>query len=231
MPKFIALIPARGGSKGVLRKNLRNVGGKPLIVHTINAAQGSAHVADVYVSSDDEEILALAKKSGCLPIERPAIYASDEATAVDVVKHFLQSTIPNAREENPSIIYLQPTSPLRTAQHIDEAVDAMLREDRKCLISVTELEKSPFKSFTIDGEGALKAIFDERMSNHGRQSLPKTYAPNGAIYIFDCVSFLDRDGFPSTGSIPFLMSKSDSVDIDSEDDLRAVQSILEARNV
>lgn len=231
MPKFIALIPARGGSKAVPRKNLRDVGGRPLIAHTIEAARRSAYVGEIYVSSDDEEILSLAKELGCVTVVRPAIYANDDATAVDVVKHFLQSSVPNPRGENPSIIYLQPTSPLRTAAHIDSAVETILREGRKCLISVTEMEKSPFKSFTIGADGTLEAIFDERMSNYGRQSLPKAYAPNGAIYIFDCVSFLDRDGFPSVGSIPFLMPKADSIDIDSEDDLRLVQSILEAKNV
>ncbi|QIP01751.1 cytidylyltransferase domain-containing protein [Bradyrhizobium symbiodeficiens] len=230
LPRFIALIPARGGSKGVVRKNLRTVGGKPLIAHTIEAARASAHIGEVYVSSDDAEILAVAETLGCVPVERPAAYATDEATAVDVVKHFLRSTLPDARGENPSIVYLQPTSPLRTARHIDAAVDAMLDQNRTCLVSVTELEKSPFKSFTIDGDGALKALFDEKLSNYGRQSLPRTYAPNGAIYVFDCVSFLERDGFPSTGSVPFLMSTSDSIDIDSEDDLRAVQSILETGN-
>lgn len=229
-PRIVALIPARGGSKGVVRKNLRSVDGKPLIAHTIEAAKSSRHVSEIYVSSDDPEILAVSKEMGCQPVARPAIYADDDSSAVDVVLHFLQQAAPDLPNDNPFIVYLQPTSPLRTAAHIDAAVDMMLLANKRSLISVVELEKSPFKCFTIEADGTLTSLFDEKLSNAGRQSLPKTYAANGAIYIFDCATFLDRCGFPSNGGVPFIMSSADSVDIDTEDDIRLVQSILEKRN-
>lgn len=230
MPRFIALIPARGGSKGVARKNLRPIGGKPLIAHTIAAAKSSTYVNEVYVSSDDTEILSLSKQLQCQTITRPAIYAGDEATAVDVVLHFLQQALPDLANENPFIVYLQPTSPLRTAAHLDAAVAMMLAADKRSLTSVVELERSPFKSFTIGADGTLNSLFDEKLSNLGRQSFPKAYAANGAIYIFDCATFLGRQGFPTNGGVPFFMSDADSVDIDTEDDIRLAQSILETRN-
>lgn len=230
MPKFLALIPARSGSKGVPRKNLRQIDGKPLIAYTIEAAKLSSYVSEVYVSSDDAEILSISQALNCRLVTRPVIYAGDDATAVDVVRHFLRDAVPDLASENPYVVYLQPTSPLRTAAHIDAAIAMMLAERKKTLTSVVELDKSPFKSFTIGADGTLSALFDEKLSNLGRQALPKTYAANGAIYIFDCASFLDRGEFPTNGGVPFLMSNADSVDIDTEDDIRLVQSILENRN-
>lgn len=230
MSKFVALIPARGGSKGVPRKNLRQIDGKPLVAYTIEAAKLSSYVSEVYVSSDDAEILSISEALDCQLITRPTIYAGDDATAVDVVLHFLREAVPDLASDNPYIVYLQPTSPLRTAAHIDAAVAMMLGEHKRTLTSVVELEKSPFKSFTIGADGTLNSLFDEKLSNLGRQSLPKAYAANGAIYIFDCVSFFAAGGFPTNGGVPFLMSSTDSIDIDTENDIRLVQSILENRN-
>ena len=227
--KCIALIPARGGSKGVPRKNLRHLNGKPLVLHTIEAALASTRISDVYLSSDDGDILAVGARAGCKLIRRPESLARDDSTAVEVVKHFLDSA-DRSGTEDPAIVYLQPTSPLRTTAHIDAAIDVMTGAGAYTLISVTELEKSPFKSFVLDESGRLESLFDEKLSNLGRQALPKAYLPNGAIYIFTRSAFIERGGFPSNGSLPFIMSSADSIDIDTEDDLTLAQRILEQRN-
>lgn len=227
--RFIALIPARGGSKTVLRKNLREIAGKPLVAYSIEAAIASAHVSEVYLSSDDDEILAIGSTFGCNLVKRPEVFAGDDATATDVVTHFFNEVQNAPKMENLTVVYLQPTSPLRTAAHIDASIDAMLQAKCNTLVSVVKLDKSPFKSFIIDSNGALQSLFDEKNSNARRQDLPATYVPNGAIYIFDRLTFLARGGFPSNGSLPFIMSAADSIDIDTERDVEDVCRIMQEK--
>lgn len=226
----IALIPARGGSKGVLRKNMSVITGKPLILFTVQAALNSRYIDFTYLSSDDDEILSFGKSMGVQLIRRPAEFASDTASASDVVMHFLKEIPEQLVQEDPYIVYLQPTSPLRSGWHVDMALDQMESQGAHTLVSVVEMEKSPFKSFSISENGRLQSLFDEKMSNARRQDLPKTYVPNGAIYIFRMSDFLDRAGFPSNGSIPFVMNEADSIDIDTEEDLRYLEYILRDRD-
>ena len=223
----LALIPARGGSKGVRRKNLRMVGGRPLLEYTISAAQRSALVDRTFVSSEDPEILDLAASLGAETVERPADFASDQASAVDVVTHFIDWLPEEQRRQDPCIVYLQPTSPLRTSEHIDAALHRMVELGKSTLLSVTELLASPYKSFRIDESGQLQSLFDEKLSNCRRQDLPRTYKANGAIYVFRISDFLARGGFPSNGSVPFVMSEEQSVDIDTEEDIILVEKLLE----
>ena len=223
----LALIPARGGSKGVRRKNLRMVGGKPLLDYTVSAARRSALIDRAFVSSENPEILELAVRLRAEPVERPVDFATDEASAVDVVRHFIDWLPEALRGQDPCIVYLQPTSPLRTSEHIDAALRRMVELNKSTLLSVTELAISPYKSFSIDQNGQLQSLFDEKLSNYRRQDLPVTYKPNGAIYVFRISDFLERGGFPSNGSVPFVMSESESVDVDTEEDLILVEKILE----
>jgi CMP-N-acetylneuraminic acid synthetase len=224
--QVICLIPARGGSKGVPRKNMRVIAGRPLIDFSILAAQHSKYSDGVYVSSDDEAILRHAQTLGAIAIVRPDDFASDTASAIEVVSHFI-SILPNALlQEDPYIVYLQPTSPFRTACHIDDALEQMQAAKAQSLVSVTEMEKSPFKMFTLDAEGYLQSLFDEKLSNAQRQDLPAVFAPNGAIYVFRVSEFKARGGFPSNGSVPFIMNQEVSLDIDTEDDIRRAEMIL-----
>jgi CMP-N,N'-diacetyllegionaminic acid synthase len=226
----IALIPARGGSKGVPRKNLAVLGGQPLVAHTVAAARQARAVDRVVVSSDDDEILALARSLGAEALPRPEAMASDTASAEAVVTHFMSTLSEADRHADPLLIYLQPTSPLRTSAHIDAAFDLLERQGGSTLVSVVELNKSPYKSFALDAQGRMKSLFDERMSNARRQDLPPAYLPNGAIYIFGCSDFVARAGFPSNGSLPYVMSGQDSIDIDTREDLARAQRILGERH-
>jgi CMP-N,N'-diacetyllegionaminic acid synthase len=222
----LALIPARGGSKGVPRKNLAMVAGKTLIEYTLEAALGSKQIDGAYLSSDAAEILEVGRRRGVHTIERPGRYATDAASAVDVVRHFFEVLDGDAPRANPLVVYLQPTSPLRNARHIDAALTALRESDASTLMSVVELEKSPYKSFGLDADGRLKSLFDEKLSNARRQDLPRTFAPNGAIYVFSRADFEERGGFPSNGSLPFVMSTNDSIDVDAPEDLARVEQIL-----
>ena len=215
----LALVPARGGSKGIPRKNVCIVNGKPLVMHTLEAALHSKFIDDVYLSSDDSEILDIGTATGVHALRRPDAAASDTATADDVVTHFIGSIPRDIVTSNPYIIYLQPTSPLRTAVHIDAAFIEMEIRKSDLLISVMRLNKSPYKAFSLDKDGRLLSLFGERYSTTNRQDLPETYYPNGAIYIFPLEEYVKRGHFPSEGSAPFVMSDGESIDIDTEADL------------
>lgn len=223
----LALVPARGGSKGVLRKNLRLLAGKPLVQWTLEAARNTQAVDQVYLSSDDEQILACASATGATPLPRPADAASDTASAIEVVLHFIATLPEDVRARDPYLVYLQPTSPCRSSQHLDAALAAMAKAGAHTLLSVVEAAKSPYKSFGLDGHGRLKSLFDERLSNARRQDLPRTFFPNGAIYVFRLSDFAERGGFPSNGSVPFEMSEEDSIDIDNEADLQRAAHYLD----
>ena len=222
---MIALIPARGGSKGVSRKNLRIVLGKPLVAHTIVAARNSSHIDQIYVSSDCGEILTLAGHMGVGVIHRVAKAALDSATASSVVVDFLGQLPDHIVASNPYLVYLQPTSPLRTAAHIDAAFDSMSLACSSSCLSVTELMRTPFKSFCLNTEGRLQSLFDEALTNANRQSLPSVYYPNGAIYIFSVDEFIARGSFPSNGSVPYIMSEQESIDVDTEEDLAKIEKL------
>lgn len=228
--KVIALIPARGGSKGIPRKNLANLDGKPLIAHTIYAAKHATLVDATWVSSDDDEILSISYSLGVKTLRRPTEFANDHASASDVVHHFIASLPVCIKNQDVIILYLQPTSPLRDETHIDNALRAMDMAKANGVISVVEADKPPQKSFRFDEKGRLVSLFDERQSNARRQDLPRCYYPNGAIYAFRIPEFLARNGFPSNGSLPFIMSSIDSIDIDNTTDLMRAESVLGEKN-
>lgn len=212
------------------RKNMRMIAGKPLIEFTVQAALNSHYIDYVYLSSDDDEILLCGSAMGAQPIRRPAEFASDTASANDVVMNFFKEIPEELVEQDPYIVYMQPTSPLRSTRHIDLALEKMEAQHAHTLVSVVEMAKSPFKSFSTDTNERLQSIFDEKMSNARRQDLPKAYIPNGAIYIFRMSDFLARTGFPTNGSISFVMSEADSIDIDTEEDIRHLEHILKEQN-
>ncbi len=223
-----ALVPARGGSKGVIKKNLALLKSRPMVWYTLNAAQTSSLVDAVWISSDDEEILQVGLDAGVNLIRRPDELASDEASAIGVVEHFLSILPAHLMSLDPVVLYLQPTSPLRTAQHISEALDIMQSKAVSSVVSVVEQRHSPFKCFKMDDQGRLQSLFDETLSNVRRQDLPATYLPNGAIYAFFASEFKARGGFPSNGSAPYIMSEIDSVDVDTPADLDRVNELMGA---
>jgi CMP-N,N'-diacetyllegionaminic acid synthase len=228
--KVIALIPARGGSKGIPHKNLANLAGKPLIAHTIYAAKHAALVDETWVSSDDNEILSVSANLGAKTLVRPSEFANDYASANEVVQHFIESLPEDVRTQEVVIVYLQPTSPLRDETHIDSALRAMNIAKTYGVISVVEADKPPQKSFRLDENGCLISLFDERQSNARRQDLQRCYYPNGAIYAFRIAEFIARKGFPSNGSLPYIMSSIDSIDIDNITDLMRAESTIGERN-
>ena len=217
--KVVALIPARARSKGIPHKNLRLFKGKPLVEHTINSALYCDVIDEIILSSDLEDILNVGRQMGIKTHLRSHSAADDNSTASQVLIDLLKNGSKSLLSGDVYIVYLQPTSPLRTSDHISAAFNLMDKKDVNRCVSVCLMTKSPFKSYILDSRGRLDSLFDEERTNANRQSLPVTYYPNGAIYIFLISDFLKKESFPTNGAVPFIMSLEDSIDIDTEQDL------------
>jgi len=221
--RILALIPARGGSKGVPRKNIRPVGGKPLIAWTIEAARASRHIDRVVLSSDDVEIIEVAQKLGCeAPFRRPAELATDEADAMSVVRHAL-SSLP---EQYDYLVLLQPTSPMRKTQDIDGAIELCLARNAPACVSVCETEKSPYWMMTLGSDGAIAPLVSADKIPDRRQDAPRAYALNGAVYVGAVPHLVGGQSFFAPGAMGYVMPKERSFDIDSELDLKLVDFLL-----
>ena len=151
--RYLAIVPARGGSKRLPGKNLLNLAGKPMIAWTIEAGLRSRYIDKVIVTSDDENILNISKSYGAEIIKRPSILANDTATTFDTVNHVIQNV-----EKYDYIVLLQPTSPLRNEIHIDEAIELLNFKKPDAVISLTELEHSPHWSNILPINGKMKGF-------------------------------------------------------------------------
>ena len=214
---MIAIIPARGGSKGLPGKNIKLLNGKPLIAYTIEAAKQSENVSRVIVNTDDAEISKVALDYGAeVPFVRPSELASDAAKSIDVLLHTLAWLKKNEDLQIDEIIVLQPTSPLRTTQHIDEAIKMYLEKKADSVISYCQEEHSVFWHKFITDEGKFEDIFNgDYLKN--RQEIRPTFYPNGAIYIIKTKLLLEKKYY-SENAYAFLMDKKSSVDIDTMED-------------
>ena len=211
------LVPARGGSKGLHKKNLRFLSGKPLIQWTLDSIKQSSLTAETFVSSDTAEILDIALANGLHAIQRSKAASSDESLAKDVVLDFLRQ-IPDLIDKNRTIIYLQPTSPLREGRHIDEAYSLFVESGKKPVVSIVEPSLSREKYLQIDQRKRLQPIGADSPTMN-RQSGKAYFYPNGAIYIFTVADFLQMGDIPVTGALGYLMDKRSSLDIDDSIDL------------
>jgi CMP-N-acetylneuraminic acid synthetase len=221
-----AIVPARGGSKGFPGKNLALLAGRPLIRHTIDAAFDAVGIDRVVVSSDDPAILACAAAAGAETLRRPAELAMDDTPTSPVIAHLLEQLAHPDQLANLTLVLLQPTSPLRTAADIEGALAEYRRPVTDSVISVYEPQHSPLKSFVADAHGYIHGIVDERMPFMPRQSLPKAYYPNGALYVFNAASFLLNQAIPLGRCRPFVMPGERSIDIDTPADLQVAESWL-----
>lgn len=212
--KVLALITARGGSKGLPRKNVLTAGGKPLIAWTIEAARESKIIDQIVLSSEDEEILQIGRQWGCeVPFRRPTNLASDTASSIDVVLHALEQL-----PEFEYIVLLQPTSPMRTSQDIDAAFLLMKANNAPSCVSVCEVEQSPYWMYHLTDEGKLEALLTPKDGITRRQDLPPVYLLNGAIYIARVDWLRATKSFLGLETIAYQMPKERSLDIDDADD-------------
>lgn len=219
----LALIPARGGSKGVPGKNIRPAGGKPLIAWTIEAAKCSRYIDRLILSTDDPSIAAVAKQFGCdVPFMRPAELATDQADSMVVVRHALQAI----GERYEYLVLLQPTSPLRIAADIDTAVERCLQSNAQTCLSVCEPDKSPYWMMTMAADGTVQQLFPPEQIPTRRQDAPPIFAANGAVYVAPCDYLAAGGDFITAGTIGYVMPKDRSLDIDTELDLKLADFLL-----
>ena len=220
---FLAIIPARGGSKRLPRKNILDLCGKPLISWSIEAALKSKYISKVVVSSDDEEILNISSNFGADIIKRPYELANDTATTFDAIKH----TIDNL-EEYEYVVLLQPTSPLRNEKHINEAIELLEEKRADAIVSICEMEHSPLWSNTLPEDGNMRGFLREEILNKRSQDLEKYYRVNGAVYICKTDKLLENKSFFLKDNIfAYIMDKKSSIDIDEEIDFLFAQRVIE----
>lgn len=224
--KRIAIIPARSGSKGLKDKNIIELCGKPLMAYTIQAAIDSGMFSRIIVSTDSEKYADIAKRYGAEVMMRSAELSSDSATSFMVIKDVL------ARIQNKIdyFVLLQPTSPLRTATHIRDAVEMFdSRIDAfDFLVSMKRAEFTKDLVNIIEEDGSLKH-FDKDFSNYRRQSY-SYYSPNGAIFIGKPDAYLRQKHFFGPKALSYIMSDEDSVDIDHQIDLELAIIIMTQKN-
>lgn len=220
--KIIAIIPARSGSKGLKDKNIKDLNGKPLIAYTIEAARNSGIFDRIIVSTDSEKYAEISRAYGAeVPFLRSSENSSDKAGSWDVVKEVL-SKLPETYD---IVVLLQPTSPLRTAKNIQEAMDLFFVKNASTLTSVCETPHPMFWCNTLSDDLSMYNFIkpEFRLS---RQQLPKSYTFNGAIYIIR-VENLDNPDFSSKDSYAYIMDKKNSVDIDCDLDFIQCKAIME----
>ena len=221
--KYLAVIPARGGSKRLPNKNILDLNGKPLIAWSIEAAKKSKKIDDVVVTSDSEKILNIAKQYNVKAIKRPDFLASDTATTFDAIKHVIE-TLDDKYEY---IVLLQPTSPLRNEKHIDEAIELLEQKNADAVISVCEMDHSPLWSNTLPENLDMSNFLRDEVKNKRSQDLDKYYRLNGAIYICRTDRLLKEKTFFIKDKIyAYIMDRKSSVDIDDEIDFKLAKVLM-----
>lgn len=219
---FLAIIPARGGSKRLPRKNVLNLSGKPLIGWSIEAGLQSKYTDKVIVTSDDDEILEIAHNFGSKTIKRPNVLASDTATSFDAIKHTIENV-----DKYDYIILLQPTSPLRNSRHIDEAIELLISKNAEAIVSVTEMDHNPLWSNPLPEDNSLKGFLRDEILNQRSQDLETYYRLNGAIYICKTEKLLNEGSFFIKDNIyAYIMDRESSVDIDNLLDFRFAELLI-----
>ncbi len=214
--RLLAIIPARGGSKGIPHKNIIDLCGKQLISYTIEAGLKSKYLDFVMVSTDDKDIANISQQYGAeIPFMRPAELASDTSKTLDAILYTI-NTMEAMGEKYDALVLLQPTQPLRTSEDIDQAIEKYAEHGYKDLVSISEVDDHPILMRTIEDEKLIPLL--DTSSTCRRQDMPKYYKVNGCIYI-NTIKQMDENTSFNDNEIPFLMEKSHSVDIDELSDL------------
>ncbi|HEY3158462.1 MAG TPA: acylneuraminate cytidylyltransferase family protein [Vicinamibacterales bacterium] len=225
----LGVIPARGGSKGIPNKNLALLCGRPLLAYTADAVKASTRLTRTIVSTDDERIAECATSLGLeVPFMRPASLAADEAPMLPVLQHAVEAMRANGFETD-IVVLLQPTSPLRRAEHIDTAIDWLQRTAADSVVSVVEVphQFNPLSVMRIE-EGLLKPFLD-RPTVTRRQDKPKVFARNGPAVLAVRASVVASGSLYGERSWPLGMSAEDSLDIDTPSDVRLIEYSLQTR--
>ena len=218
--KILAVITARGGSKGVPGKNIRALCGKPLIAWTIEAARESKYIDRTVLSSEDDKIIQVAREWNCeAPFVRPRELALDTTPGIEPLLHAVQN-LPGFDY----VVLLQPTSPLRKASDIDGCIELCMRSQATTCVSLVEAEESPYWMYRMNKNNQLSAVIANDFKR--RQDLPPTYLVNGAIYVAEIQTLVRERVLINDKTIGFIMPRERSLDIDRESDFDEAQTLL-----
>lgn len=228
--KILAVIPARGGSKGVPGKNIRLLAGKPLIAHTIASAKKSRLITKLIVSTDDDAIARVARDSGAeVPFVRPAEYATDKALAIDVMKHALESMEKVDGVKYDFLVMLQPTTPLKSEIDIDGSIQKLIETGCDSVVSVVDVGANhPARMYTIEND-RMVSVMDEKVAMRPRQDLPPVYIRSGAVYACRREVLFEYNALIGKDCRPFIMPEERSVNIDDLRDFYLAEYYLKEK--
>lgn len=228
---MIAIIPARGGSKGLPGKNIKDLNGKPLIAYTIEAALGAECIDKVIISTDDQNIAEISKRyGGEVPFMRPNELAEDTSLAKDVYIYTVEKLQNEYNCDIKEFFVLLPTAPLRTSEDIDESYELFKRSKAETLVSIKEAPCPPTWFFEKEENDKIKnAGFGYGNAVTNRQNNEKYYIPNGAIYILNYELLKTKGTYYSEKTVGYLMDELKSIDIDYESDFKFAEVIMESR--
>lgn len=229
--QYLALIPARGGSEGIPRKNLAPFLGEPLIARTLREARGCSRLTRILVSTDCEEIAAVSRvHGGEVPFLRPKELAGGLVPMVEVMRHVLLELEQREVYRPDVVVLLQPTSPMRTARHIDEALDLLEKTEAESVVSLYPAKIPPWWMRTIDPEGRVQLLVEGRLNAAQRQEFPPVYALNGAIYASRRSVILEKGKVLGDDIRPYLMPQDESIDVDTPLDLELAEYMVRRRS-
>jgi CMP-N,N'-diacetyllegionaminic acid synthase len=225
--RVLAVIPARGGSKGIPNKNILPLAGKPLIAWTIAAARESACLDRVVVSTDNAAIAATAQPFGAeVPFLRPAELARDDTPTTDSVAHAVRWLDEHQGYRPEAVMILQPTCPLRSAEDIRRALALYVEKDAESVVAVCEAKQHPLWMKQIEADGRLTAYVPDWQHATRRQDLPKVYALNGALFLAQRNLLVEQNTVYSSRTFAYVMPKERSLDIDTPWDLHVAELLL-----
>lgn len=230
--KILAIIPARGGSKGIKNKNIKKLHKKPLLSYTAKAALNSKYFDKIVLSTDNKKIASIGVKLGFeLPFIRPKELGGDDTPMFLVIKHCLNELKKTCKYEPDIIVILQPTSPLRSSTHIDSAIEMFLNNKADSLVSISEIPHTmiPYSAMRLTPKGYLNFFLKYDEKKNLRQKKPKFYSRNGALYIFSRECFEKKKSIFGNKILPFLISKENSIDIDDNLDWFIADSLLKSK--
>lgn len=224
---LLAIIPARGGSKGIPRKNIKHLAGKPLIGWTIDAAKQASCINRIVVSTEDDEIVSVARELGAdVPFMRPTELAADNTPGIEPVQHAI-SQLP----KYDWVLLLQPTSPLRSVEDIDGIWQFCQNHGAPSAVSICEVTKHPYWMYQCNSEHRLQQFICGRPDVTQRQDLPTAYALNGALYLAKTDWLLQQGGFIGPETLGYIMPTLRSLDLDTPHDWLWAELLFEKENV
>lgn len=225
--EILGLIPARGGSKGVIRKNIRLLCGKPLIVYTIEEALKGKYLTKIVTSTDDEEVSKISKENGSEVIIRPQELATDDSLVIETVKHAINSIEETTKRKFDYVVLLQPTTPFRIAEDIDNALEKMIFQNGDSVVSLVEVTKyHPARMKEIKNDRIVD-IYNQSLDFTPRQFLPKVYIKNGAVYGARREVIFEKNSFRGDNCLAYVMPEKRSINIDTELDFKLAELLMQ----